>query len=99
MKVKNIVFMIHEGDSKKFLFEAPLGLEIGFGQQFYVETMRGEAIATAVTENIVLPAETVAQIANGCGAYLPLKRIVAKRIEKIVKDYERKEFLNDEVPF
>lgn len=94
-KILNLIFASHEGDTKKFLFQLPLGIEVAKGQKFYVDTMRGESIVIAETENIYVGRHTADALVIGCGAYEPLKMVTgyAVRLDK----YEKQPF--NGIPF
>jgi hypothetical protein len=94
MEYKNLIFAKH-GESKSFLFELPLGEKIYKMHGIVVDTMYGRKSATATTDSFIVPSEIADLIAEGCGAYLPLKRVVGTVILKEVC----KQFDETELPF
>lgn len=75
MEYRNLVFAKH-GESKAFLFCLPLGERVHKMQEIMVDTRYGRARATAVTDSFIVPYQIADMIAEGCGAYLPLKHVI-----------------------
>lgn len=75
MKPINVVFVKHANNPQKYLFELPLGEEIKAGWVVMVDTRRGRARASAVSDSFCLLEEQLPHIAKGVGAYLPLARV------------------------
>ena len=78
-----VVFAKHDSSSKEFLFAVPWYLEVRKGDVLLVETMHGDAIATATTE--MFEGRDIDEVAKRFGAYTPLKRVKAVAGEKMKK--------------
>ena len=81
-----VVFAKHDNCSKEFLFAVPWYLDVRKGDILLVETMHGDAIATATTE--MFEGRDINEVAKRFGAYLPLKKVKAvagKEIKKYLK--------------
>jgi len=87
-----VVFAKHDSSSQEFLFAVPWYLEVRKGDVLLVETMRGDAIATATTE--MFEGRDIDEVAKRFGAYLPLKRVKAVAGEKI-KEYLRSQLYDE----
>jgi hypothetical protein len=68
-----VVFAQHDNCSKEFLFAVPWYLEVHKGDVLLVETMYGDAIATATSE--MFEGKDIDEVATKFGAYLPLKKV------------------------
>ena len=68
-----VVFAKHDNSSKEYLFAVPWYLEVHKGDVLLVETMYGNAIATATTE--MFEGRDIDEVATKFGAYLPLKKV------------------------
>lgn len=87
-----VVFAKHDNCSQEYLFAVPWYLEVRKGDVLLVETMHGDAIATATTE--MFEGRDIDEVAKRFGAYLPLKRVKAVAGEKI-KEYLRLQLYNE----
>lgn len=87
-----VVFAKHDSCSQEFLFAVPWYLEVRKGDVLLVETMRGDAIATATTE--MFEGRDIDEVAKRFGAYLPLKRVKAVA-GKEIKEYIKLQFYNE----
>ena len=68
-----VVFAKHDNCSQEYLFAVPWYLEVCKGDVLLVETIHGDAIATATTE--MFEGRDIDEVAKRFGAYLPLKRV------------------------
>lgn len=87
-----LVFAKHDNCSQEFLFAVPHYLEVRKGDVLLVETMRGDAIATATTE--MFEGRDIDEVAKRFGAYLPLKR-VKEVAGKVIKEHLRLQLYNE----
>lgn len=81
-----VVFAKHDSCPQEFLFAVPCYLDVRKGDVLLVETMRGDAIATATTE--MFEGRDIDEVAKRFGAYLPLKKVKAvagKEIQGYIK--------------
>lgn len=67
-----IVFAKHSNSEKEFMFEVPLSVEIKKGDALAVDTIYGQALATATTDSN----ECSKEAAERLGAYFPLKKVL-----------------------
>ena len=86
-KVYNLIFAQHLPNSKYFLFQLPVNVAIRAGQQIYVDTIRGEAEATAATNNFHVDTSQFMAIVKGCGAYHPVKFVTG--IQRSIRTFEK----------
>ena len=94
MEYRNLVFAKH-GESKAFLFSLPLGERVHKMQEIMVDTRYGRARAIAVTDSFIVPSQIADMIAEGCGAYLPLKHVIGTiRLKEVCKQFD-----GTELPF
>ena len=82
----NLVFAKHDNCSQEFLFSVPWYLEVRKGDVLLVDTIHGEAVATATSE--LFEGRDIDEVAVRFGAYLPLKRVKAVAGKKI-REYIR----------
>lgn len=73
--MKKIIFARHQ-DSKEFLFEVPESMNPEKGDLLLVNTMKGNALATATSDVIEIDVKSVGIIVEKVGAYLPLKKVI-----------------------
>lgn len=79
------VFAKHDSCAQEFLFAVPYYLEVHKGDILLVDTMHGEAIATATSE--IIEGQDLDEVAVKFGAYLPLKKVkqvVGKRLQDYI---------------
>lgn len=86
-KVYNLIFAQHLPNSKYFLFQLPVNVAIKAGQQIYVDTIHGEAEATAATNNFHVDTSQFIAIVKGCGAYHPVKFVTG--IQRSIRTFEK----------
>ncbi len=88
----NIIFAKHDALNKEYLFEVPEGMHPVKGDVLWVDTSKGETVATATSD--MISGHGVEQIAEKFGAYFPLKKVLAyanKGIETYINNraYEK----------
>lgn len=71
----NIIFAKHDCCEKEYLFEVPNGMHPVKGDVLWVNTSKGETVATATSD--MISGHGVEQIADKFGAYFPLKKVLA----------------------
>lgn len=94
----NLVFANHEGNSKSYLFQAPLQINLRVSEKVFVDTVSGRVPANCVSDSFIVDGHTAQQIIAGSGAYLPLKKVVGRAKER----YECEEFIppeGEDIPF
>ena len=79
--VHNIVFAKHDGKSKRYLFELPIGAKAKKHDVMRVCTKKGEANATCVCDSFIVDDHALRHIADACGAYLPLAKAIGKMVK------------------
>lgn len=80
-----LVFAKHPGNRKNYLFRLDYPVRLKAGQRISVETSRGVTEAEAVGESFLVEDCGVVSIAENCGAYFPLKRVLGT-IEEVKSD-------------
>lgn len=94
MEYRKLVFAKH-GESKAFLFTLPLEESVHKMQEIMVDTKYGHARAIAVTDSFIVPCQIADMIAEGCGAYLPLKHVIGTiRLKEVCHQFD-----GTELPF
>lgn len=84
-----VVFAKHPESPKEFLFMVPDEMKSPERDDvMWVDTMYGETIATASSD--VIEIDHVEELVKRCGAYLPMKRVLAV-CSKALRDYIEKE--------
>lgn len=92
----NLIFAKHSECGQNYLFRVPCGVDINKGEKIYVDTIRGETLATAVTDNFYLSPTPFNAVADGIGAYLPLKYVTGLAEKK--ETYQKKQ-IDSSIPF
>ena len=69
-----IIFAEHDCCNRDFLFEVPDSMHPIKGDILWVDTQKGETIATATSD--VVEVNNVEQLVEKFGAYLPLKKVI-----------------------
>ena len=84
-----VVFAKHPASPKEFLFMVPDDMKSPERDDvMLVDTMYGETIAVASSD--VIEIDRVDELVNRCGAYLPLKKVLAV-CSKALRDYIERE--------
>jgi len=81
MKIYNLVFVSHPNQTKPYLFQIPLDVQLTTMQKVFCDTVKGKAIGTTVTPNFYVSADVMSCVSAGCGAYLPLKFVTGKAVQ------------------
>jgi hypothetical protein len=92
--IKNLVFIKHENDIKKYLFEVPLDVELKVGNKVMCNTIRGNSMGVCVTDSFIVDNVSARNIISAFEAYEPLKYILGYAREKT--EYEVQYF---DLPF
>ena len=88
----NIIFAKPDALNKEYLFEVPEDMRPVKGDVLWVDTSKGETVATATSD--MISGHGVEQITEKFGAYFPLKKVLAyanKGIETYINNrvYEK----------
>ena len=78
IELNTYIFVRHENNDKKFLFEVPNGLEVINGDDVLCDTMKGETRGRAASYPFELDDNALHQLRDLLGFYWPVKKIIAK---------------------
>ena len=78
IELNTYIFVRHENNDKKFLFEVPNGLEVINGDDVLCDTMKGETRGRAASYPFELDDNALHQLRDSLGFYWPVKKIIAK---------------------
>ena len=76
MKTVNLVFIKHQENSKKFLFEVPVGVELMKGEKVFCDTRLGNQVGICATSSFYINSHSLESVVEGFGATMPLRKVI-----------------------